>query len=519
MKHARPLLATSLAASILLVSGVVASQAIDEAGGQPLAQAAEQQVAATARPAAPPEAVRHADQLSRAFREVAQALRPSVVSISSTKRVAPAAQRRSFPEGRSFEFGDEFGFGDQEELLRRFFESIPQQLPRGRYAQQGLGSGVIISTDGAILTNNHVVQGADEVTVKLSDGRSYPAKVVGTDSHTDLAVLKIDAPDLVAAPLGNSSAMRVGDWVLAIGSPMGLAQTVTAGIISATGRANVGIADYEDFLQTDAAINPGNSGGPLVNLRGEVIGINTAIASRTGGNMGIGFAIPSNMARTVKDAILRDGEVQRGLLGAVIQDLTPELAESFNYDSTDGVLVGDVVEDGPAQKAGLKAGDIVTSYGGKPMRSANQLRNTVAATAPGTNIELGIVRSGDAKTLSVKIGELDSSTAQAAGPSTPEGHASRELGLSVATLTPQLASRLGIDEDARGAVVTEVEQGSLAARVGIETGDLVVAIGNQPIESSDDFRSALEDQSLEQGLRLKLERDGVSRFVFLKSRQ
>ncbi|NIP86722.1 MAG: trypsin-like serine protease, partial [Planctomycetales bacterium] len=336
-----------IAATIVWLPTIVARLSYAAEAGR--AQAAQQQLGV-------------ANDLSTAFRYTAKALRPSVVSISSVKKVEPqAAQRRAAPPNVPEEFR---GFFD-DDLFERFFE----QIPRRGFVQRGLGSGVIISEDGYILTNNHVVRDADEVTVTLSENQDFAARTIGTDAETDLAVLKINASGLVAARLGDSDAIEVGDWVLAIGSPMGLDQTVTAGIISAKGRSNVGITQFENFIQTDAAINPGNSGGPLVNLRGEVVGINTAIASRTGGNLGIGFAIPSNMALQIKDAILRDGKVERGWLGAAIQDLTPELADSFGFGSLDGVLVGDVVANGPAAKAGLASGDIVVTLNNQPMKS------------------------------------------------------------------------------------------------------------------------------------------------------
>lgn len=340
-----------------------------------------------------------ATDLSQAFRQVAKSIRPSVVSISSTKRIAasqPRIQRFDVPEG----FG---GFLD-DDILERFFEF---QMPDGALEQQGRGSGVIVSEDGYILTNYHVAGEADEVNVTLSDGRQFRAKIVGGDKATDIAVLKIDANNLKPAKLGKSANLEVGEWVLAMGSPFGLDQTVTAGIISATGRANVGITDYEDFIQTDAAINPGNSGGPLVNLRGEVVGINTAIASRSGGYMGVGFAIPSEMAGRVMHSIIDKGFVTRGWLGAMIQDLSEELAESFKFESTEGVLIGDVVAESPAANAGLKSGDIVTKYNGQAVETANELRNAVAATAPDTDATLEIFRDGERKTLKVRIAQLD----------------------------------------------------------------------------------------------------------------
>ena len=303
--------------------------------------AAESGVAANGEP------LTTARDLATAFNKAARSLRPSVVSIRSVARVQPQpVPRRPVPR-------------DVPEEFRRFFEDdlfddFMPRAPRGGFERRGLGSGVIVSRDGYVVTNNHVIRGATEIDVTLHDGRILSAEVVGADAKTDVAVLKVEDGNLVPAPLGDSDALQVGDWVLAIGTPFELEQTVTAGIVSAKSRSSVGLTDYEDFIQTDAAINPGNSGGPLVNLNGEVVGINTAIASRTGGYMGIGFAIPSNMVRLVKDSLVRDGKVERGQLGALIQDLDEGLARSFGYDSTKGVLIGDVLPDSAAQLAGLQ---------------------------------------------------------------------------------------------------------------------------------------------------------------------
>ena len=316
------------------------------------------------------------------------------------------------------------------------------------------------------------------------------------------------------APLGNSDAAEVGEWVLAVGSPFGLDQTVTAGIISAKSR-QMDIADYEDFIQTDAAINPGNSGGPLVNLKGQIIGINTAIASRTGGNNGVGFAIPSNLASSIMDAIVKHGRVQRGRLGALIQDLNEDLAKSFNFDSTKGVLIGDVLDDSPAKKAGLKSGDIVVEFNGKPMDSANQLRMAVAATGPGTSSELTIVRDGKRQTVKITTDELTDETAKA-GPSGAE-ESSADFGLTVQTLTPELAERLGYEQNQQGVVITDVNATSIAARAGLRQGDLVLQVDGKPIRNIRDFREAMSKADTAKGVLLQVMRDGSRRFVFLKS--
>ncbi len=438
------------------------------------------------------------DDLSARFLNVSDALRPSVVSVNSVRRVqARQPQRPDLPDELRRFFGDDF------------FGPSPSPGPRGR-ERRGLGSGVIYSPDGYLLTNNHVVADADEVEITLSDGRTLPAEVVGTDPRTDLAVLKIDAGELVAAPLGDSDATQVGEWVLAMGSPFGLEQTVTAGIISAKGREMDVQRMFQDFLQTDAAINPGNSGGPLVNLRGEVIGINTAIATRTGGYMGVGFAIPSKMVEMVANSIIEEGEVRRGRLGALIQDLTEELAASFQFDSTEGVLIGDIVPDSPAEEAGLQAGDIVIEFNGREVRDASQLRHAVAATAPDTEATLLIFRDGERMTIDVTIGLLEEDADRM--PRADQDATAMDLGVTVQTLTPELANQLGYSPDERGVVVTDVEAGSVGARAGMRAGDVIVDVNGAPVRSVRDFREAL-DRVENAAVRLRVKRDGVSLFI------
>jgi serine protease Do len=452
--------------------------------------------------------------LANAFKRVAKALGPSVVSVSSVRHIQPTSRN----PGREDEPGDSpFGsspFGD--EFFRRFFGD---RIPDHGFEQRGMGTGVVVSNDGYILTNNHVVRGADEVKVKLLGGRTEKAKVVGSDEKTDVAVLKIKGNGLVPAPLGDSDALEVGEWVLAMGNPFGLEHTVTAGIISAKGRANVGIADYEDFIQTDAAINPGNSGGPLVDLEGRVIGINTAIASRTGGSMGVGFAIPINMASAVKDSIIQGGKVTRGWLGVAIQNLDEDLARSFGYEG-EGVLIGDVTRDGPAQKAGLRKGDIIVKYDGKAAQDVNRLRNAVASTRPGKDVTLEVFHDGRTKEVKVEIAEL-AGDGRLFGNDVPgrggDGHVTSELGLGVQTLTPDLADRLGLDEDAGGVVVARVEPGSLAENAGIRRQDVIVSAGGKEMKSAEQFAAAVRAADLKKGLRLEVETGGVSRFVILKS--
>jgi serine protease Do len=403
------------------------------------------------------------------------------------------------PEGTPFD----------NDMLRRFFNQLPErQLP-----QEGLGSGVIVNSDGYILTNNHVVRGADEVTVTLHDGRELHAKVVGTDRMSDLAVIRVKAEDLPAATLGSSDKLRVGEWIVAVGNPFNLSNTITAGIVSAKGRSNVRIAEYEDFIQTDAAINPGNSGGPLVNLRGEVVGINTAIASRGGGNNGVGFAIPIDMARTIMESLIQSGHVTRGWLGAVLQPLDENLAKSFGYDSTDGALIASVQPDGPAEEAGLKQGDIVTSLDGTKIKDMAQFRNLVAAAEPGTKATLELFRDGRAKTLTVKLGTRpDGEVAANTGNDSAD-----ELGLAVANLTPETARALGLKADARGVAITDVDPDSAAARAGLERGNLILNVGSTPVGSVAEFQAQLAKHDLKAGIRLLVQAGDLQRFVLLRS--
>ncbi|MHC4415427.1 MAG: DegQ family serine endoprotease [Planctomycetota bacterium] len=441
------------------------------------------------------EAIKHATAISLAFNHATKKISPSVVNITSTQRVE-----------------DSFGHDD---FFERFFG------PRGGddrfFERKGLGSGVVARADGYILTNNHVVADADEVRVTLANGRSYSAEVVGADQESDLAVIRIDNDDLVPARFGDSDAIDVGQWVLAVGNPFALDHTVTAGIVSAKGRSGMGLAIYENFIQTDAAINPGNSGGPLVNLRGEVIGINTAISTRTGGYMGIGFAISSNMARNVMESIIAGGRVVRGWLGVTMQELTEDLAESFKFEGTSGVLIGDVTEDGPAQQAGVESGDIITVLAGQEMRDMDALRNTVAQIAPGTTVDLTVVRDGQERTFEVTLGERPPLEELAARSFTgPERNMTvSELGVSVRALTPDLARELGArSED--GVAVTAVQPGSLADRVGIEINDIIVAFGDNRIRGLDDLRRAVENFDPKRGIRVQIQRGGSTVFLMMK---
>jgi serine protease Do len=443
------------------------------------------------------------NDLSAAFRRIATEVTPAVVSVNSIKTIRAMQGLRS-PNSRFPDSPLERFFGDD------FFRFFAQPSPPRGYMREGLGTGVIVDTNGYVLTNNHVVEGADEVTVKLSDNRTFKAEVVGSDPKTDIAVLKVDGKNLSTAALGDSDQLEVGEWVAAVGNPFGLTSTVTAGIVSAKGRSEVAIADYEDFIQTDAAINPGNSGGPLVNLAGEVIGINTAIASRTGGYQGVGFAIPINMAKSIMDSLIHEGHVVRGFLGVGIQPLSEGLAESFGYHGTDGALIGEVSPGSPADQAGFKEGDIILRYEDKNITTINQLRNLVASTKPGTTVPVEIFRNGGERTLSVKIGALSEHPGRASG-----SEASMDLGLSLSDLSPEVAQALGYQGE-EGAVVTAVDPVGPAGRAGIAVEDLIVSVQGQAVKTAREFWQVVGQYDLGKGIRLIVQHESMRRFVFLQ---
>ena len=410
------------------------------------------------------------------FTRVAKLVIPSVVTLSTEKVVKVPKESPFFENPFKDFFGDEF--------FRQFFGSPPG----GELRQRALGSGVIVTKDGYILTNNHVVEGADKITVTLADDRQFPAKLIGRDPKTDVAVVKIEGKNLPAARLGDSDKIEVGEWVLAIGSPFSkeLKNTVTAGIISAKGRSNVGLAKYEDFIQTDAAINPGNSGGALVNMRGEVIGINTAIETRTGTFAGIGLAIPINMAKAVMEQLITKGKVVRGYLGVTIQTIDATMAKALKLPRPGGVIVASVVPDSPADKAGFKRGDIILEMNGKPIKGATELSIKVAKTAPGTKVSFTVLRGKKKLTLTARLEELPGEEVSAK----PSPEVSYELGIKVQTLTPELARRLGYTGE-EGVVVTEVRPGSIAYYQGIRRGDLIKEINRIPIRSVRDYKRVM----------------------------
>ena len=417
-----------------------------------------------------------AQALSAAFRGAAERIAPSVVSIIAVHDARTNPAILSLPPGHP-------GLQGADPFLRRFFQFGPGDLQGQQEPEmRGEGSGVIVSSDGRIATNAHVVDGAQHFEVMLQDGRKLDAQLVGVDRETDLAELRVDARGLQAAELGDSSALAPGDWVIAVGSPFGLDHTVTAGVVSAKGRRDIGVATFEDLIQTDAAINPGNSGGPLVDLEGHVVGINTAIRSRSGGSDGIGFAVPSATLKDVLSALERDGKVERGWLGVSIQPLTSELAESFGTQATQGALVSDVVRPGPGEKAGLQAGDIITSVDGHAVADATALRDAIAALRPGHTTELAVLRSGKARTMQVELGQrpIQNQEGQAADESPAR---QGRWGLAVEDLSREMAEQLGLS-DAQGAVVAQIEADSPAAKAGLEPGDVIAEVDAQPVDSA-----------------------------------
>ena len=383
--------------------------------------------------------------------------------------------------------------------------------------QEGLGSGVIVSTDGYILTNNHVVHGADTIKVTFADGRELVAKVIGTDPQADLAVIKVEAKDLPAITFADSDKIEVGDRVLAIGNPFGIGQTVTGGMVSALGRARLGL-DYEDFIQTDAAINPGNSGGALIDVQGRLIGVNTAILSRSGGFQGIGFAIPSDLARNVMEQLVQNGKVVRGYLGVSIQDMDPELSAAFKLEAHSGALVAEVMPNSPAAKAGLKSGDIVTSISGKAVEDARRLKLAVANLSPGSEVPVKVLRDGKTEELKLKIGEqprkgaLANNDDSSASPSekTDEGTLN---GVGVADLDSQARQEFDIPAKIRGAIVTEVEPNSAAAAAGLQPGDVIQEINRHPIKGAEDAIKLTEKSTETKKTLLRVWNQRGTRFV------
>jgi len=433
----------------------------------------------------------------QAMAEITESVKPAVVNISTTRTEkigeSPLAPFFEDPLFKRF-FGDRYG---------------QPQLPRERKAMS-LGSGVIVSSDGLILTNNHVIKDADKIKVILSDKREFDGKVIGTDPKTDLAVIKIGASGLPTIRWGDSDKLRIGEIVIAIGNPYRLNQTVTMGIVSAVGRANVGIADYEDFIQTDAAINPGNSGGALVNARGELVGINTAIFSTTGGYQGIGFAIPSNMAKVVMKSLIEKGKVIRGWLGVSIQAITSELAQQFHLKEEHGSLVADVVEGSPAEKAGIMRGDVIIEYDGKVVEEPFYLRNMVANTPPNTEVKIKIIRDGKPMTLNVTIGELPVEETKKEDKMGKYENSLR--GVMVQNLTPEIYKQLNMPERIRGVVITSIDPDSPSAQ-RLQRGDVIIEINRKAISSVDDYEKVVSKIKPEEEILLLIFRQGSTLFV------
>jgi serine protease Do len=442
------------------------------------------------------------------FSPVVRSATPAVVNISSSRIV------------KSPDMGS-LGSAD-DTFLRRFFgEEFMRQfrVPKER-RERSLGSGVIVNSNGYILTNSHVVHGATQVSVSLSDDREFQGKIIGTDPGTDIALLKIDADHLSVLPIADSSKVQVGDIALALGNPFGVGRTVTMGIVGATGRGGLGIEDYEDFIQTDASINPGNSGGPLVNVRGELIGVNTAILSPSGGSLGIGFAVPSNMARSVMDQILKNGKVVRGYLGVSVQDISAELSQAMNIGQTHGALIGDLDPKGPAAHAGLKSGDVVVEANGKPIDDQRTLRLMTSSMAPGSKLNLRLLHDGQFRNVNVTLGEFpkeepekESARSSREKPSAQDSNPDR-LGIAIAELTPDIAAQLQLPTTLKGVIVADVETGGVADDAGLQPGDVIVEVNRKPIRTVPEFQQQIQSSGKGPVLML-VNREGHTVYVAL----
>ena len=465
--------------------------------------------AVAAMPAGSPTAV----EIAPGFPDVAKAVRPAVVNITPAKTLVRDRGKR---EG-----------GDPMDRMEEFF-GIPKKFfgPRGHGPSErgpfdrephggGMGSGVIVSPDGYIITNNHVVGDAKEVQVTLPDKREFTGKVVGNDPKTDLAVVKIDGRDLPSVQWGDSVKLQVGEYVLAVGNPFGLNSTVTLGIVSALGRGRMGITQYEDFIQTDAAINPGNSGGALVNTKGELIGINTAIFSQSGGYQGVGFAVPTSMAKPVFESLIKTGKVVRGYLGVAIQDLTPDLAKNFGLKEAKGALISDVSGDSPAEQSGLKQGDVILEFQGTPVEDPAALQRLVTRTPIGTKASVKVLRDGHEKDMTVTISEQPDTLKVAKAAGETDEHAAL-AGVEVQTLDRKTAHELGLSEKTKGVVVTNIDPDSWAQQAGLTEGDVIQSINRQEIKSVKDYEKVMSSLKKDQPVLLLINRRGASLFMTVK---
>lgn len=449
-------------------------------------------------------------ETGRTFARIAEQTAGAVVGIQAEQTVD---SRQGVPPEWPYE---DFGENFFDWFFRQTPPGAPQQEPPQR-RQMAQGSGFIISPDGHIITNYHVVGNAREITVQMSDDRTQQATLIGADPESDVALIKIDGANLPTLELADSDQVEVGEWVMAVGNPFGLSHSVTAGIVSAKSRTGVGVAAYEDFLQTDAAINPGNSGGPLVNLDGKVIGVNTAIISRTGGNLGIGLAIPSNMVKYVYEQLLDEGEVVRGYLGVSIQDLTPSLARAFGIENAEGVLIPSVTPGSAADKAGIQKGDVILSLGGQNVRSADELRNRVAMYKPGTEIEVQVLRDGRTRQMEVEIGRRPSSEQpdMRSGQQGQPDDLTQNLGLVVQNLTDDLARRFEY-EGQEGVIVTQVQPGSLAAQAGLQAGMLITEVNRKPVSNTRQFARAVNQERDGDSILLLVSTGQVSQYVTIE---
>lgn len=436
-------------------------------------------------------------QISEAFTELADIGKPATVSIKCTVTTTQ-------------EYANPFDmFGD--DMFKRFFGPHFQQPQQQQIAG---GSGFLVSSDGYIVTNNHVVKDASKITVTLNDGKEFEATLKGNDSRTDLAVLKIEAADLPYLTFGDSDALRVGEWVVAVGNPFGLEGTITKGIVSAKGRQDLGIVPYEDFIQTDAAINPGNSGGPLLNVRGEVIGVNTAIYTRSGGYMGIGLAIPSKMVQPVIDQIMEKGAVKRAYLGIVLQPVDKELSDAFGLDKPEGILISDVIKDSPAATAGLQQGDIIVQYNEKSVKNVNKFRNDIAMMTPGSTIALKVLRNNKSQNYTITLGAQTDGEVLSA-------ELTQKLGIDLETLSPEMASKLGYPSDTAGVVISRVKPGSPAAQAGLRPSFLITGItadgtNPKPVKSIADFDNALQELGTKKYVILIVRHQNYQRYYTIK---